>query len=53
MKPSATQSLPPSDPIADPKEQLHFGAQSKRDSSMLVNESHEHAKLEDFTKDHK
>lgn len=40
-----------SDPITELKEQL--ATQSKGDSSILINQSHEHAKLEDFPKNDK
>jgi len=52
-EPSTTISSSTSDSIAEIKEHLPFTGQSKRDSSLLVNESHENAKLEDFPKDGK
>lgn len=41
------------DPITELKEHLQFSTQTKRDSSILRHESHEHAKLEDFPKNEK
>lgn len=52
-KPTVSNTPSPSDPITELKEHLQFSTQVKRDSSLLVNESHEHAKLEDFPKDPK
>lgn len=42
-----------SDPITELKEHLRQATQSKGDSSILINQSHEHAKLEDFPKNDK
>ncbi|KAG4074102.1 hypothetical protein HA402_014307 [Bradysia odoriphaga] len=42
-----------SDPITELKEHLHQTTQRKGDSSILINQSHEHAKLEDFSQHEK
>lgn len=52
-EPPVTNSTLPNDAITELKEHLKLSTKSKVDASILVNESHEPAQLEDFPKDSK